>query len=90
MKYFEPTREEREIEKAFREGKLVRVKNFKKVKRELEEAAKYTLEKTKNVNLRVSAKTLFKLKSRAIEEGIPYQTLASSVLHKFVNNYKTA
>lgn len=85
MKYFEPTKEELEIEKAFREGKLKRVKNFGKVKKDLEETAKYTLEKTKNVNLRITAKTFFKLKSRAFEEGIPYQTLAASVLHKFAN-----
>lgn len=83
MKYFEPTKEEKEIEKAFKEGKLARVKNFAKEKKDAEFTAKYTLEKTKNINLRVTAKTLMKLKAKAIEEGIPYQTLASSVLHKF-------
>lgn len=85
MKYFEPDQEEKEIIKAFKEGKMVRVKNFKKVKLELEEAARNTLAKIKNINLRVTAKTYFKLKNKAIEEGIPYQTLASSVLHKYVN-----
>lgn len=86
MKYFEPDQEEKEIIEAFKKGKMSRVKNFKKIKQELEEAAKNTLNKIKNINLRVTAKTYFKLKSKAIEEGIPYQTLASSVLHKYVNS----
>ena len=85
MKYFDLTKEELEIEKAFREGKLVRVKNFKKVKKALEETAKNTLNKTRNINLRVTEKTLYKLKAKAVEEGIPYQTLASSILHKYAS-----
>lgn len=85
MKYFEPTNEELEIEKAFKEGKLVRVKDFAKEKKEAMLAARYTLNKNRNINIRLTQKTLSRLKTKAIEEGIPYQTLASSVLHKFVN-----
>jgi predicted DNA binding CopG/RHH family protein len=51
-------------------------------KKELEQAAKNTLNKTRNINIRLSERDLYKLKSKAIEEGIPYQTLASSILHK--------
>ena len=87
MKYFEPTKEELEIERAFKEGKLVRVENFAKEKKEAMLAARNTLNKIRNINLRVTEKTLYKLKSKAIEEGIPYQTLASSVLHKFANGF---
>lgn len=85
MKYFEPDQEEKEIIEAFRKGKLVRVKNPKKERQEAVLAAKNTLDKIKNINLRVTAKTYFRLKTKAIEEGMPYQTLASSVLHKYVN-----
>ena len=85
MKVYQLDPEEEEILKAFEEGKLVRVKNFEKEKKMLQEAAKNTLKKTKNVNLRLSEKVVHKLKVKAAEEGIPYQTLASSVLHKFVN-----
>lgn len=85
MKIYQLDPEEEEILKAFEEGKLVRVKNFDKEKRMLQEAAKNTLNKTKNINLRLSEKVVFKLKAKAAEEGIPYQTLVSSVLHKFVN-----
>lgn len=85
MKIYQLDPEEEEILKAFEEGKLVRVKNLEKEKKMLQEAARNTLNKTKNINLRLSEKVVHKLKVKAAEEGIPYQTLASSVLHKFVN-----
>ena len=90
MKYFEPTKEELEIEKAFKEGKLVRVENPTREKKEAILTARNTLNKIRNINLRLTEKTLYKLKAKAIEEGVPYQTLASSILHKFVNKYETA
>ncbi|MBI4089304.1 MAG: hypothetical protein HY424_01195 [Candidatus Levybacteria bacterium] len=85
MKIYQLDPEEEDILKAFEEGKLVRVKNFEKEKKMLQEAARNTLNKTKNINLRLSEKVVHKLKAKAAEEGIPYQTLAASVLHKFVN-----
>ena len=44
-----------------------------------------TVNKTKNINIRISANTLEKVKQRAAEEGIPYQTLISSVIHKYIS-----
>ena len=85
MKIYQLDPEEEEILKAFEEGKLVRVKDFEKEKKILEEAARNTSKKTKNINLRLSEKVVAKLKVKAEEEGIPYQTLVSSILHKFVN-----
>jgi len=40
--------------------------------------------KTKNINIRISAYTIEKVKQRSAEEGIPYQTLISSIIHKYV------
>lgn len=85
MKYFELTKEEKKLLKDVEEGKYVRVDNFEEEKKKLIEAARNTLNKTKNINIRLSERTLSRLKAKAIEEGIPYQTLVSSVLHKFVN-----
>lgn len=85
MKMYQLDPEEEEILKAFEEGKLVRVKNFNKEKKLLEEAARNTLNKTRNINLRLSERVVARLKAKAAKEGIPYQTLASSVLHKFAN-----
>ena len=42
--------------------------------------------KARNINIRISEMVLAELKKRSMEEGIPYQTLISSVLHKFVTN----
>lgn len=44
------------------------------------------IRKTKNVNIRLSESVLEQLKRRSAEEGIPYQTLISSILHKFVTD----
>ena len=84
MKYYELTKEEKQILKDYEDGKFVPAKNLNKVKRELKLVAKNTLDKTKNINIRITQKVLYKLRRKAIEEGIPYQTLVSSVLHKYV------
>jgi len=47
-------------------------------------AAKATFKKDKRVNIRISGKDLELLQERALIEGLPYQTLMSSILHKFV------
>jgi len=84
MKYFELTKEEEEILKAVEAGEFKRVKNFE-AKKDAIEAAKNTVKKNKNINLRISERDLLKLKAKAIEEGIPYQTLAASILHKYAS-----
>lgn len=82
MKLYQLDPEEEEILKAYDEGKLVRVNDFEKEKKMLEEAAKNTLNKTRNINIRLTERDLHRLKSKAAREGIPYQTLAASLIHK--------
>lgn len=82
MKDYDLDKEEQEILDAFESGEFTSVPNFAKRKKELEQAAKATLNKTRNINIRLSERDLYRLKAKAIEEGIPYQTLASSILHK--------
>lgn len=82
MKICQLDPEEEEILKAYDEGKLVRVNDFEKEKKMLEEAAKNTLNKTKNINIRLTERDLHKLKVKAAREGIPYQTLAASLIHR--------
>lgn len=83
MKYIILDEEEEQIIKDFEEGKLVRTKDFEKQKKLFQEYARNTLNKTKNINIRLSEKDLQKLKRKAMEEGLPYQTLIASILHKF-------
>ena len=47
-------------------------------------AASATFLKEKRVNIRLSSPDLMDIQARALEEGMPYQTLIASVLHKFV------
>ena len=52
-------------------------------------AAKSTFRKDKRINIRISERDLLKLQQRALEEGLPYQTLISSILHKYVSGTLT-
>ena len=52
--------------------------------KKLKIAARTTMLKDKRMNIRIAGKDMELLKTKALEEGIPYQTLVSSVLHKFV------
>ncbi len=54
-------------------------------KKLLQQAVTNTFKKDKRINIRISSKDLEALQRRAIQEGIPYQTLVSSVLHKFAS-----
>ncbi len=78
------TKEEKEILEAFEAGEYKSTltperKNF------LEAAAAETFKKDKRINIRISSRDLESIQRRALQEGIPYQTLVSSVLHKYVS-----
>jgi len=44
-----------------------------------------TFKKDRRINIRISSKDLHAIQKRALEEGIPYQTLISSLLHKYLS-----
>jgi len=81
MNYFELDKKEKDILEDFEKGDLKKssVKNSPRYK----EYARETLNKSKTINIRISSKDLLKLKAKAIEKGIPYQTLVSSILHRY-------
>lgn len=83
MKYYNLDDEEKQIEQDYEKDQFVPVKNAAKEKKKFEQAAKATLNKTKNINIRLSVKSLLKLKAKAASSGIPYQTLAASIIHQF-------
>ena len=85
MKYFELDQEEQELLTEIERGEWKPVKNFAKRKKELMQIARNTLNKTRNINIRLTERDLHKLKAKAMQEGIPYQTLVSSILHRFTN-----
>lgn len=76
--------EELQILQDFERGEFESPKNFSQEKHQLEAAAKRTLQKGKRINIRISARDLEQIQKRAVAEGMPYQTLIASTLHKFV------
>lgn len=68
---------------AYDAGTLVPVATKAEIAR-LRAAARSTAVKDRRVNIRLSAGDLQDIQARALEEGMPYQTLIASVLHKFV------
>jgi len=81
--------EEKEILEAFEKGNLKRSRNTKKVIEQHKEIAEVTFKKDARINIRLTTKDLRALQALALKEGIPYQTLVSSVLHKYVDGQLT-
>ena len=76
--------EESEILKDFESGELKSQLTPKRLK-ELQSAAEETFKKDRRINIRLSTRDLEGLQRRAMAEGMPYQTLVSSILHKYVS-----
>ena len=79
--------EEKEILESYERGEWVPVKNPQKEKMKLRKYARNTLQKDKRINIRMSSKDLDQVQVIAVQEGIPYQTLVSSIIHKYVSGY---
>ena len=76
---------EQEILASFERDEWKPIRNQKNAIARFRAAAEATLLKNKRVNIRISSRDLEGLQARAAEEGVPYQTLMASVLHKFVS-----
>lgn len=79
------TKEEKQLLDSFEKDEWVPVTNLAKRKKELMAYARNTLRKDKRVNIRISERDLTELQKKAINEGLPYQTYVSSIIHKFIN-----
>ena len=77
--------EELDLLKTIERDEWVSVKNLSEMKSRLEQAANNTMLKDQRMNIRIAQRDLEGLKTKALEEGIPYQTLVSSVLHKYLS-----
>jgi predicted DNA binding CopG/RHH family protein len=77
--------EEKEILSTFERGEWEKVPDMdEEIKRHVE-YANATHRKNKRINIRISEKDLEMIQRKAIEEGIPYQTLISGVIHKYIS-----
>jgi len=77
-------KDEQDILDSFERGEWKSVPNLKAEIKKHQEYARKTLKKDKRVNIRISSKILEELQAIAIEDGMPYQTLISSILHRYV------
>lgn len=77
--------EDREILEKFERGELRRAAGAEREIETARIAARNTFKKTRRVNLRVTERDFNLAHARAREEGIPYQTLLSSVIHKYLS-----
>ena len=81
--------EEREILEHFERGELTAASEAQREMETAQHAARNTFNKTRRVNLRVTERDFNLAHARAREEGIPYQTLLSSVIHKYLSGRLT-
>jgi predicted DNA binding CopG/RHH family protein len=79
------TAEEKELLESFEKNEWKPVKGKKGEMSLYQQMAKSTFKKDRRVNIRMSSKDVHAIQVKALEEGIPYQTLISSVLHKYVS-----
>jgi predicted DNA binding CopG/RHH family protein len=80
VKYLD--KEERELSQSLAKEEWVSDLT-KKEKKQYEEYARYSLNKPKRINIRMSERDLKKIRAKALEEGIPYQSLISMLIHKY-------
>jgi predicted DNA binding CopG/RHH family protein len=74
---------ESEILEAYESGKLV----SSEAGVDFQAIARNTIKKNQKINIRIADNDLAALKRRAAREGIPYQTLIRSVLHKYASGF---
>ena len=85
-KAFEPIdQEEKDLMESIERDEWQPVKNIDQEKEKAIAAARNTLKKEKRINLRLTQKDYYQIQIEAIEEGLPYQTLVSSLVHKYLN-----
>jgi predicted DNA binding CopG/RHH family protein len=78
-------RDEKEILEAYKNDEFVEIPEMdSKIKRHVE-YAKETFRKNKRINIRISQKDLESIQRKSLEEGIPYQTLISSLIHRYIS-----
>ncbi len=78
-------KEEKELLNSVENDEWKTIPDFQKESKRYQDYAKATFKKDKRVNIRISERDLIKIQQRALQEGLPYQTLISSVLHKFIS-----
>jgi predicted DNA binding CopG/RHH family protein len=77
--------DEKEILDSVERGEWRSTRAHKRVLSRYSRSAKATFKKDRRLNIRISTKDLEAIQKRALEEGLPYQTLIASLLHKYAS-----
>ncbi len=77
--------DEKEILDSVERGEWRPTRARKRAQSRYSRYAKATFRKDRRLNIRISTKDLEAIQKRAIEEGLPYQTLIASLLHKYAS-----
>ncbi len=78
-------KEERAILASVEAGEWQPVEDLEAQKKKYREVARATVRKDSRVNIRLPKRDVIAIKVKAMEEGIPYQTMMASILHKYVS-----
>jgi predicted DNA binding CopG/RHH family protein len=81
--------DELELLASYEQNEWQSAKNVKEQKEQYRTYARAMFRKDRRVNIRISEKDLLDLQKRAVREGLPYQTLIASVLHKYTSGVLT-
>ena len=76
---------EKALAESVERGEWRSVRDVRRRRKRYQEYAEAALRKDRRVNIRISEKDLSAIQKRAVEEGLPYQTLIASLLHKYVS-----
>lgn len=85
MKKYRLEKEEKEILDAIEGGEWELVKPKRAELDYYGEIARNTFRKDQRMNIRISKADLIRIKMKAAEEGVPYQTLVASIIHKYAS-----
>lgn len=77
--------EEKDLMESIEREEWHSVENLEQEKEKAVQAARATLKKDKRINLRLTQKDYYQIQIKAVEEGVPYQTLIASIIHKYLN-----
>lgn len=78
-------KDEKEILESFEGGEWESVPNLKEEVARHQDYARNTLRKDRRVNIRISSKDLEAIQTAAVEQGLPYQTMMASILHRYIS-----
>ncbi len=83
------SKEEKELLKSVEDGEWETISDFKSEQKRYQAIAKNSLKKDERINIRLATKDLMGIQKKAMQEGLPYQTLISSILHRYVTGQLT-